>query len=534
MRLCPQMRLLGFALALLLCAIAPATAQNAKCAATIEPQHIFVTIGIDQYQHVDKWPLLHSAVNDAKSLEHVLETKFGYQSYESLAKTEPLRNEKATRDAINTLVQDDLKNILCDRDDFILFFSGHGTSTSYQNGNIKGQSGYLVPWDAREQGVSSLIEVKAFLENVSHLPARHILVILDACNSGIAIQDALQGMRSSGDYQAALASRNSRKVIVSAQGDQTASDRGSIPDHSLFGGLLLQALDQGLAAKDKSFIADSQLAEFLKENVSAANRDQLPDSAPFIGNDGGALVLQLDQGLAGIYLNAMHSLMTGDEDSFRDNTTKASQRSPYDPQTLVLQYRYALLQNRMDNASTIIGQLHDLAKTSHIDMPLSGRELTSIQHQVDFWRNALQIPVLPAPPNVMIRVSTGETEQHRLPLSGSNEFSVPAEANLYFELRARTKETYVYVFLVDKLGRIQSQGDFLRQHQNPVDANSWHLSTAQIGPELNDLQEWHFIFSPRPIDEFLSPPSDTSLGGSPATADELAGASHYVITIRPE
>jgi uncharacterized caspase-like protein len=113
-------------------------------------------------------------------------------------------------------VQDDLPKLLCPNDDFILFFSGHGDSRPYQTGSFKGENGYLIPYDGRDQGVSSLIEVKAFLEEVGHLPARHILVILDACHSGIAVEDAQQGMKASGDYQAALESRNSRKVIVSA------------------------------------------------------------------------------------------------------------------------------------------------------------------------------------------------------------------------------------------------------------------------------------------------------------------------------
>jgi hypothetical protein len=531
-RFCPKTRSLWVALALLSAVNSAVFSQTGKCPADAEPRRIVLTIGINHYQHNDKWPNLTTAVNDANSLEEVLETKFGYQSYESLAKltkADQLRNEKATRDAINTLVQDDLPQVLCSNDDFILFFSGHGDSRPYQNGSIQGASGYLIPVDGKEQGVSSLIEVKEFLENVGHLPARHILVILDACHSGIAIQDALQGMKSSGNYQAALASRNSRKVIVSAQANQTANDHGSIQDHSLFGGILFQGLDQGLAAKGKNFIPDSQLAEFVKEGVVEENPLQLPDSAPFLGNDGGALVLKLDQDLATLYRNALDGLATGNYDTFRVNSASAAQRSPDDPMTLELQYRLALSQGKVDVAAANIEKLRQIALRTHADadsLRLANSELLDIKHQLSFWKYALELPLGHAPPRVIIHAYTGKTEneQDLLQLSGSNEFSLAAEANLYFKLKARTEATYVYLFRIDKLGNIISEPDFLHQRENPVETDSERLTGLQYGPEPNDMEEWHFIFSSRPIDAFTSPPG----------VEDLAGATHYVVTIRPE
>jgi hypothetical protein len=517
--------MLGLALAI----GAQACAQAAVCPAGAPPRRVVLTIGINHYHYNDKWPTLRTAVNDADSLEQVLETKFGYQSYESLAKLpngSRLRDEKATRDAINDLVVDNISQVLCPNDDFILFFSGHGTSRPYQNGSIKGTSGYLVPYDGKDQGVSSLIEIKEFLENLGRLPARHILVILDACHSGIAIQDALQGLKSSGDYQAALAARPSRKVIVSAQPEQTASDSGSVPNHSLFGGVLFQALDQGLASNGKGFIVDSELAEFVKQGVANQNRDQLPDSVPFYGNEGGSLVLNLGEDLAGIYRNAMQNLVEGNTDDFRLNVRKAATRSPDDPVTWSLQYRLALMQGRIDDASEAIEKLRSYAVRTNANsdsLPLSRSSLTSIRHQLSFWKSALQIPVTTLPPAVVVHLYTGETEQNLIQLSGSSEFSIDPEANLYFKLRARSDAIYVYVFRIDKLGQIESVTDFIRQRENPVDADGERLAAAQNGPEPDDIQEWHFIFSRSEIDALSTPPN----------ASDLAGATHYVITVRP-
>jgi len=526
-----QARVIWVMLALLSAVNVPIPGQTAKCPADAEPRYIVLTIGINHYLNNDKWQVLHTAVNDADSLEQVLETKYGYQSYESLAKltkSDRLRDEKATQEAIQTLIQDDLKKVLCDNDDFILFFSGHGESQPYQAGEINGSNGYLVPFDAKEEGVSKLIEVKAFLESVSHLHARHILVILDACHSGIAIQDARQGMKGSEDYQASMAAQSSRKVIVSALPLQLARDSGSIPGHSLFGGILLQGLDPGLAAQGKDFIADSMLAEFVRGGVgNESHLAQLPDSAPFFGNAGGSLVLKLDQDLAGLYRNAMQNLVTGDDDTFRMNATKAAQRSPDDPLTLTLQYRLALRQGKVDLASSSIEKLRGDALKTPADsgsLPLGRADLLEIKHQLNFWKNALQISVANAAPKVTIHLFTGETEQNLSPVSGSNDFTVSAEDDLYFKLRAKTDATYVYVFLIDKLGRIYPEADFLHLRENPVDIDSERLSEHRNGPEPNDIQEWHFIFSPRQIDASTSSPS----------TDDLAGATHYVVTVRPK
>jgi uncharacterized caspase-like protein len=528
-RILRALPLAGIPLALALGA--PVFAQTAHCAANAQPRRIVLTIGINHYQHDDKWPLLRTAVNDADAIEQVLVTKFGYQSYESLAKLgndDRLRDAKATQKAIESIIENDLPNdlrtLLCPGDDFVLFFSGHGDSRAHRNG--EGLSGFLIPYDGEEEGVTSLINVKSFLEDIADLPAKHILVILDACHSGVAIQEALQGLRASGDYQAALASHTSRKVIVSAQPDQTASDSGSIPNHSLFGGLLYQALAQGLAAKGSDFIADSQLAEFVKEGVADENPNQLPDSAPFTGNDGGSLVLKLGNDLAGIYRNAMESLLKGNDDDFRQDANSAASRAPDDPMTMALQYRLALMDGKVEAAAGEIEKLRTYAANSHADsdsLPLSRAAMLDIRHQLNFWQSALAMPVTTDPPAVIIKVFTGDREDQLTPLSGSIKFSVDPEANVYFKLHARKESTYVYAFLVDKRGQIYPKSDFIRNHDNPIVPDPETLAVLCNGPESDDIEEWHFIFSPREIDASSSAP----------TAADLAGATHYVITIRP-
>jgi len=89
------------------------------------------------------------------------------------------------------------------------------------------------------------------LKDITRLPAQHILVILDACHSGLALgsilQSRIRGLAPPAiDPMDKLRARRSRRIITSALEDQVAMDRGPVPGHSLFTGCLIEALTHGL------------------------------------------------------------------------------------------------------------------------------------------------------------------------------------------------------------------------------------------------------------------------------------------------
>jgi hypothetical protein len=132
----------------------------------------------------------------------------------------------------------------------------------------------------------------------------------------------------------------------------------------------------------------------------------------------------------------------------------------------------------------------------------------------------------------MIHAYTGKTEQAQnlTELSGSGEYSVPVEAeNLWFKLKAVSKETYVYAFVVDAAGRIRSEGNIVRARQNPIGTDADVLSLRQPTPSSDDVEEWHFVFSPDPIEEF-----DNGGGEDPPAPARLAKCLHYVVVVRPD
>jgi hypothetical protein len=188
-------------------------------------------IGIDRYQH---WPALNNAVADATGIRKALTERFGFEAPPALQ----LTDAAATRDNIAALIEEKLPAATGPDDTLVLFYAGHGRRRVFES--TAEERGYLAPVGARSgQKCSDLIAVDDLLRNVARIPARHVLVVLDACHSGIARD--IPPFRA-GAFSADLASRRSRKVIVSARGDQVASDAGPVPGHSLFTGVLLRGL----------------------------------------------------------------------------------------------------------------------------------------------------------------------------------------------------------------------------------------------------------------------------------------------------
>lgn len=198
-------------------------------------RHLMLAIGIDRYRH---WRRLDNAVADALGAGALLR-RLGFEDI-----VPPLLDERATGKAIDALVTDELTGLRAS-DSLIVFFAGHGGARTQRTGGRDVRTGYLIPVDGAESGgVHSWIELDAWLRRISRLPPRHILVILDACFSGIALSSVIKWGRGSGALIglpfAAANAKPSRLVITSALDDEHAMDSGPMPGHSLFTDCLLE------------------------------------------------------------------------------------------------------------------------------------------------------------------------------------------------------------------------------------------------------------------------------------------------------
>jgi hypothetical protein len=148
----------------------------------------------------------------------------------------PLFDEHATGEAIMALVTDEL-TALREADSLVVFFAGQGATRTRRLGHEQIKTGYLIPVDGAvmPNRVNSWIQLDTWLRRVALLPPRHILVLIDACHSGIALAPVMRwrdiGAPSSLPL-ATLNARRSRRIITSALDDQRSLDTGCSSQNS--------------------------------------------------------------------------------------------------------------------------------------------------------------------------------------------------------------------------------------------------------------------------------------------------------------
>jgi caspase domain-containing protein len=254
-----------------------------------------VVIGVDRYRH---WRPLSNAVGDAMGAAAQLR-ELGFDDV-----VPPLLDEQATAEAIEALVTDELTSLAAS-DNLIVFFAGHGGTRTQRVGERDVRTGYLIPVDgaAESHRVQSWIEIDPWLRRISKLPPRHILVILDACFSGIALSSAVKWGRDSGalldlPFSAANA-RPSRLVITSALDDERAMDSGPRPGHSLFTGCLIEGLTGGVrpvgVRAGRPVIIGSELGRYVRHRVATYEGrpgwQQTPDLGSFDFDERGEMLI---------------------------------------------------------------------------------------------------------------------------------------------------------------------------------------------------------------------------------------------------
>ncbi|HEX3475909.1 MAG TPA: caspase family protein [Kofleriaceae bacterium] len=245
------------------------------------------TVGVDRYH---RWPRLRNAVNDAAVASDVFR-RLGFEQA-----VPPLLDGAATADALQSLVHDDLSRLDAD-DSLVVFFAGHGHSMTRTFGDgTRVQTGYLVPVDGERDRPSGWLELDSWLSDVARLPPKHILVILDACHSGVALGSAMRGRErlvsaSNRDALAVLSQRRSRRVITSALADQHASEVGPVAGLSLFTGCLIEGLEGGISSHG-GLVTGSELGQYLQRRVSSyPSAFQTPDFGALELDDRGEILI---------------------------------------------------------------------------------------------------------------------------------------------------------------------------------------------------------------------------------------------------
>jgi hypothetical protein len=295
-------------------------------------RYVFAGIGIDRYDHAP-WQTLANAKKDLERVHQTLTEHLGFHTEPGLV----LRDEDASYADIKGLIEDVLPEVLRGEDRLVLFYAGHGAMAPTRpigDEEVR-HVGYLVPRDATDQR-SSWIRLAHFLDWVDDLPAQQILVVLDACHAGFAL-DPLKPDTLARPVEE-LETLRARRVLVSAKAFQLASD-GPVgrrraadggerfPENTLFTGWLTEGLISATTGEstdaeirlehaDDTGVSSQELYHFVLERLQESTGKQTPAFGPFESDRGGQLVFPLGRSPADAAYDRAIAAFGGDPDVF--------------------------------------------------------------------------------------------------------------------------------------------------------------------------------------------------------------------------
>lgn len=224
-------------------------------------------IGIDKYKTVNP---LGYAVSDATAIRDLLINDYSFPS----ENVQYLADEDATKaNILKAYMSFGADKINAD-DRIFIFFAGHGHTITGSRGEV----GFLIPHDADDSDLSTLIRWDDLTRNSELIRAKHLFFVMDACYSGLAISRNVHA--GSTRFLKDMMMRVSRQVLTAGKANEQVADSGGpIPDHSIFTGHLIEGL-QGKAATANGVITANGLMSYVYEKVA---NDQNSDQTPHYG-----------------------------------------------------------------------------------------------------------------------------------------------------------------------------------------------------------------------------------------------------------
>ncbi len=233
-------------------------------------------IGVQDYAEGSGIQDLQSPENDVRALSTVLEQHYGFE-------VTVLDSAHATRVGILDAM-DELRGSLGQDDALLVYYAGHGIYDEAE------QRGYWLPSDARASSRATWIPNDDLAAKMRALPARHVLLLSDACFSGALFRDLGQSAEAGVPEDLSEAQRLARdrsRWVITSGGDEPVVDQYR-EGMSVFAYFLKTELER---SPDRYVVADSFFAG-LREHV-IDNARQTPRQGPFqgTGHEGGQLVL---------------------------------------------------------------------------------------------------------------------------------------------------------------------------------------------------------------------------------------------------
>ncbi len=222
-----------------------------------------LVIGNNDYK---KLPKLQTAVEDAKVIGKLLEDKYGF-------KVTFLFN--ADRNAILSTLNDFRKK-LTEKDNFLLYYAGHGTLEE------KNSQGFWLPVDSEVDDDVNWLPTDRITGIMNLMSAKQIMIIADACYSGIMTRAGLTQLESGqseenyNKWLVKMAAYKSRVLISSGENKPVLDGGGG--KHSVFAKAFLDTLG-GNSKILLGIDLHRAIAEKVVDISSRIGHDQVPQYA---------------------------------------------------------------------------------------------------------------------------------------------------------------------------------------------------------------------------------------------------------------
>jgi uncharacterized caspase-like protein len=229
-------------------------------------------VGINRYKNISS---LSYAVNDAEEIRSILVKEFSFPKKDITYLIDSDATKYRILREFMRFTSDEV-----DLDERILvFFAGHGHTRT----GIRGEVGYLVPYDADMFNLSTLIRWDDLTRNAELIRAKHMLFIMDACYGGLALTRNLYP--GSTRFLKDMLLRYSRQVLTAGKADEVVSDSGGpIPNHSVFTGYLIEGLRGKAFTEGGILTANGLMAYVYREVANDKNSQQTPHYGYFDGD----------------------------------------------------------------------------------------------------------------------------------------------------------------------------------------------------------------------------------------------------------
>ncbi len=231
-----------------------------------ERKYYALIIAVDNYAD-ESIQDLDNPVNDARNLANVLNTHYTFDQSNIFTLTNPTRS-----DIIEEF--DKLADKVEERDNFLIFYAGHGIWDEKLN------QGFWLPSDASLNSKAQWLSNSTLRDYVSGINSKHTLLITDACFSGSIFKERAVFSNSRAILE--MYKLPSRKAM-------TSGALKTVPDKSVF----IKYLNKKLQTNQQPLLSAEQLFQSFKVAViNNSPNGQVPQYGPIgqAGDEGGDFI----------------------------------------------------------------------------------------------------------------------------------------------------------------------------------------------------------------------------------------------------